>query len=232
MIEFRDDFTVELVSSMGDDSSIVKAMLVSTLGSDSIEAEATQGRIDYLMRNRHGSPFEHGAMTFLVEAPIFVFREWHRHRIGFSYNEVSGRYSEMKPCFYIPPAHRPLVQVGKPGHYTFVPGTSQQYKDEIRDLKIDSVQAYNSYKISLERGIAKEVSRMRLPLNLFSSMYVTCNPRSMMSFLSLRTTEEESTFPSYPMWEIEQCGRKMESIFSSLYPLTHKSFRVNGSVSP
>lgn len=245
-IEFRSEMTVTLVDCMGTDDSVIRAMLVSTKGADSIEAEATPGRINFLMRNRHGTPFEHASMTFYVEAPIAVFREWHRHRIGQSYNEMSARYKEMAPVFYVPPRERPLVQVGKPGHYTFVPASDEHYEAEVESFKEDHTYAYRSYQRSLERGTAKEVARGRLPVYLFSSMYVTLNPRSLMAFLSLRSTIEGAIragvpideddqmplFPSFPMWEIEQCALPMEQQFAQLFPLTHRAFREYGSVSP
>lgn len=237
MIKFSSDLDVKLIDSMGGDHSVLAAMMVSTQGPESQEflsmpPDESRGKIEFLMKNRHGSPFEHGAMTFFVEAPIAVFREWHRHRIGFSYNEVSGRYTQLEPKFYIPPRHRPIVQVGKPGHYTFVPGTDEQYENLVTEIEVQCIQAYESYERQLEFGIAKEVARGVLPVYTYSSMYVTLNPRSLMSFLSLRTTDENSTFPSFPMWEIEQCGKSMENPFQARYPITSSAFRKFGSVSP
>lgn len=232
----RNDFTVALVDHMGNDDSIIKAMLVSTKGAESLDAEATPGRINFLMANRHGTPFEHNAMTFYVEAPIAVFREWHRHRIGVSYNEMSARYTQLPPMFYIPPPDRPLVQVGKPGHYTFVPGTDGQMIETGKWLTKAYWTAYETYEHLLAQGVAKEVARMCLPVGIYSAMYFTCNARSMMSFLSLRVKEEGSTFPSYPQWEIEQCARAMENgmtdAFAKLFPMTYESFVRNGRVSP
>ena len=83
------------------------------------------------MRDRHGSPFEHNSMTFYVQAPIFVFREFMRHRIA-SYNEESGRYRELRPVFYVPGPERKLIQEGKPGAYVFVDGTPEQYRGRRR----------------------------------------------------------------------------------------------------
>ncbi len=110
-ITFRSDFSVDLVRSTGDDDAVLQAMLVSTLKDDLVMDEAAKkGRINFMMKNLHGSVFEHNLMTFRVEAPIFVFREWHRHRIN-SINEASGRYTELPPVFYIPFPTRPLMQV-------------------------------------------------------------------------------------------------------------------------
>ncbi len=123
----RSDFDVELVDSSGSDELICKTARVSTLGAASIDSSESRGLIKFLMSNRHGSPFEHGLMTFRISAPIVVWREFMRHRIGFSYNEQSGRYMELDPVFYIPDENRALVQIGKAGAYEFVPGTNAQY---------------------------------------------------------------------------------------------------------
>ena len=107
-IKFRSDVTVELKQSMASDEAILMAARVST-GAESTSPEKDAGLINYLMRDRHGSPFEHNSFTFYIEAPIFVFREFMRHRIA-SYNEESGRYKELKPVLYIPDQERDLVQ--------------------------------------------------------------------------------------------------------------------------
>lgn len=238
-IAFRSDFTVDLVDAMGDDDSVLKAMLISTLKDDQVEDmsdDAKFGRIDFLMRNRHGTPFEHNAMTFRVEAPIAVFREWHRHRIGVSINEQSGRYVELPPMFYVPPPERPLVQTGKPGAYQYVPGSEEQHRTVVAGIKAQCEQAYHEYKRQLGIGIAKEVARGVLPVYLYSSMYWTCNARSLMAFLSLRTQHVLAKYPSKPMWEIEQCALLMEhnceGKFADRFPKTYRSFCENGRVAP
>lgn len=229
------DVDVELVDVMGDDSAIVAAAKVSTLGVEAREAEdqeAKAGLINFLMKNRHGTPFEHAALKYFVRAPIFVFREFHRHRIGFSYNEESGRYKQLEPLFYIPSPDRPLVQEGKPGHYIVVRGTPEQHARQVeRMIKAYNV-CYDAYEEALADGIAKEVARMPLPVAIYSSMYVTCNPRSLMAFLSLRTKREDSWFPSFPMREIEMVAEKMEDVFSALFPVTYEAFNNHGRVSP
>ena len=116
-IKYRSDMTVELVQSMGSDEMVAMSARVST-GAGASTPEKDAGLINYLMRDRHGSPFEHNAFTFYIEAPIFVFREFMRHRIA-SYNEESGRYKELEPVFYVPDMKRKLIQKGKPGAYEF-----------------------------------------------------------------------------------------------------------------
>jgi thymidylate synthase (FAD) len=235
-IIFRDDVTVELVKSSASDADVIWAARVSTAGEKSIEslnddAEKSAGLINYLARERHGSPFEHTSFTFFISAPIFVFREFMRHRIA-SYNEESGRYRELKPVFYIPSKDRKLIQVGKTGHYTFEDGTDEQYNLMVTEMKKAYIAAYDAYQKMLEAGIAREVARATLPVATYSSMYVTMNARALMNFLSLRTTAEGSHFPSYPQREIEMVGEKMEAFFAEKMPLVHAAFNKSGRVSP
>lgn len=235
-IEFRSDVTVEIVRSSAHDSDVLFAARVSTKGEQSLEdvdgdAERSKGLINYLVRSRHGSPFEHNSMTFYVQAPIFVFRELLRHRIA-SYNEESGRYRELRPVFYVPGQERMLVQEGKPGHYNFVDGTPEQHKLVEEETKRVCEEAYASYQRMLEAGIAREVARIVLPLTIYSSLYVTVNARSLMNFLSLRTKREDSAFPSYPQREIEMVAEKMEDEWAKLMPVTYAAFNKNGRVAP
>jgi thymidylate synthase (FAD) len=238
-IEFRSDVTVELVRANASDSDVLFAARVSTQGEKTLEAaqdettdaSRSKGLINYLMRDRHGSPFEHNSMTFYVQAPIFVFREFMRHRMA-SYNEESGRYRELNPTFYVPGSDRNLLQVGKAGAYTFLPGSAEQSELVSEEVRRTSTDAYASYQRMLDAGVAREVARIVLPLNIFSSMYVTVNARSLMNFLSLRTKREGTHFPSFPQREIEMCAEKMENHFAELMPLTYASFNENGRVAP
>ena len=227
---------VRPIHHIGGDESVLASMLVSTQSEHSLhhltqDPEAGYGRINFLMKNKHGTPFEHNQFTFFVRAGIFVFREFHRHRIGWSYNEESGRYKKLEPKFYIPNEARPLKQVGKPGAYEMVP--APELYQEVFDELCESYEAsYSTYEHLLELGVAKEVARLCLPVGLTSSMYATCNARSLMAFLSLRTYEPEATFPSRPQYEIEQVARRMEDIFAAKMPLTYKSWNENGRVAP
>ena len=236
-ISMRSDVSVELVKSSASDSDVLFAARVSTLGEQSLDElqkdpERSKGLINYLMRDRHGSPFEHNSMTFFVSAPIFVFREFMRHRVGWSYNEESGRYRELDPVFYVPGADRKLVQEGRPGKYVFVKGSPQQH-EIVRSVLDDSYQqAYTAYQKLLAEGVAREVARSVLPVGLFSSMYATCNARSLMHFLGLRTQHEQAKVPSFPQREIEMVGEKMEAEWARLMPLTHAAFNANGRVAP
>jgi thymidylate synthase (FAD) len=235
-IIFRDDMSVELVKSSASDSDVIWAARVSTAGEQSLDAvgadaSRAEGLINYLARERHGSPFEHTSMTFFVSAPIFVFREFMRHRIA-SYNEESGRYRELNPVFYIPSKDRRLVQIGKPGAYEFVEGTPEQYQLTVDAIKESCILAYANYQKMLDAGVAREVARAVLPVTLYSSMYVTMNARALMNFLSLRTSREGSHFPSYPQREIEMVAEKMEAEFAKLMPITYGAFQKSGRVAP
>lgn len=236
-VTFRSDMTVQLVRGAANDSDVIWAARVSTAGEKSLEglhedAARSEGLIRYLMRDRHGSPFEHNSMTFFVSAPIFVFREFMRHRIGWSYSEESGRYRELQPVFYTPAPERPLVQTGKPGHYTFVPGSAEQIDQVQQETRSAAIQSYAAYQRMLGGGIAREVARGVLPVDIYSSMYATCNARSLMAFLSLRVHDDTATFPSYPQREIEMVAGLMEAEFAKLMPLTYKAFVDSGRVAP
>ena len=235
-IIFRSDVTVELVKSSASDADVIWAARVSTAGEQSMEEigqdpAKSAGLINYLARERHGSPFEHTSMTFFVSAPIFVFREFMRHRIA-SYNEESGRYRELNPVFYVPDENRKLIQIGKTGAYTFVDGTPEQFSVSVDAMKKAYIVAYEQYKVMLDQGIAREVARVVLPVGLYSSMYVTMNARALMNFLSLRTSRDGSHFPSYPQREIEMVAEKMEAEFAQLMPLTYGAFEKSGRIAP
>jgi len=235
-IIFRSDMTVELVKASASDADVIWAARVSTAGEQSLDEigedpARSAGLINYLARERHGSPFEHTSMTFFISAPIFVFREFMRHRIA-SYNEESGRYRELSPVFYVPDADRKLIQIGKAGSYTFIDGTKEQLEITQAAMKESYLLANKQYQVMLDAGIAREVARAVLPVGLYSSMYVTMNARALMNFLSLRTAREGSHFPSYPQREIEMVAEKMEVEFARLMPLTHAAFEKSGRVTP
>ncbi|MER5974181.1 FAD-dependent thymidylate synthase [Streptomyces sp. NPDC002055] len=234
---FRSDVTVELVKHSAADSDVLWAARVSTAGEQSLDElskdpERSKGLINYLMRDRHGSPFEHNSMTFFISAPILVFREFMRHRVGWSYNEESGRYRELQPVFYVPGEDRKLVQQGRPGKYEFVAGTPEQHELTGRLMEDAYLRAYEAYQEMLAAGVAREVARSVLPVGLFSSMYATCNARSLMHFLGLRTQHEQAKVPSFPQREIEMVGERMEAQWARLMPLTHAAFNANGRIAP
>lgn len=183
------------------------------------DRKKVEGLINFLLKNSHSSPFEHGQFTFMIKTPIFVTREFHRHRT-MSYNEMSGRYTEMRPHFYVPLPERPLVQDGKIGAYTFVAGDAGQINDVSNALFVNSEQAWNEYQYLKSQGVANEVARMVLPVNIFTEFYATVNPLNLMKFLDLRTDPQA-------LYEIRAVANQMEAIFAEQMPLTHKAWKDN-----
>lgn len=238
-MQFTSEITVRLMQRMGDDLSVVRAARVSTQGGPAADAEespeAQAGLIKYLMKHRHGTPFEHAAATFFVHAPIFVWREWHRHRIGFSYNEESARYKTLDPVFYIPPRDRPMMKVEgwKPGRPKFTRCESDDAFDALlARLKHSYATAYDYYLVNLAEGFDPGLARDCLPVGIYSSCWVTCNPRSLMAFLSLRTHDAAAKFVSYPLYEIEEAAKACERMFAEAWPITHAAFVECGRVAP
>lgn len=228
-IEFSSEMTVKLVRSMASDDMVVQAAQVSAKGENNPET-VPKRLINALLQGRHGSPFEHTAFTFFVEVPIFVVREWQRHRMS-SFNEMSGRYTELPGKFYIPDHNRRVVNTGTKMKPTFeqAPFLVEMAKNE---LKYNAGESWFGYRAMLDNGIANEVARMVLPLNIYTQMYWTVNARSLMNFLSLRVESDDSMFKSYPQWEIDMAAQKVEYIFKELMPATHEAFVKNGRVAP
>lgn len=236
-LTFRNGMSVDLVDHMGSDASVVAAARVSVVGSgaqeyEDVDAAEHKGLINYLMKARHGTPFEHNSITVRVEAPLFVYREWHRHRVPWSYNEESGRYKQLDPVFHIPGPERPLVNVGSSARPRFERGTPEQYERQVARMQRQYRSAYADYEESLADGIAKEVAREVLPVGTYSTMYATSNVRGIMHFLGLRTEDERAAYPSKPQYEIAQAAQQVEAIFASLFPITYEAWNAAGRVAP
>lgn len=229
------DITVDLVSSEASDDRVVKAARVSTVGDASeVEnkgADYRSGLINYLMKDRHGSPFEHTHMTFLVKAPIFTVRHLMRHRT-WSFNEESARYREIDPEFYVPDRDRKLIQTGKPGKYEYRSAAGHVHDTVEREAVEVFSRSYRAYRNLLRSGVSREIARIVLPVSTYSSVYATCNARALMHFLSLRTSHSDSAYASYPQAEIESVATQMEAVFQRLMPLTHAAFAAYRRVSP
>lgn len=224
------DITVKLVRAMASDDMVVQAAQVSAKGENKPET-VPKRLIEALMQGRHGSPFEHNAFTFFVEAPIFVFREWHRHRIS-SYNEMSGRYTELLPRFYTPAEDRALTNVGTKMKPNFVPGSGMQQAAVANLNKEIAEDAWRKYQFLLKYGVANEIARTVLPVSIMSQMYWTVNARSLMNFLSLRGDQEGALVVSYPQREIQIAAEQVEKIFAEHMPLTHEVWVRSGRVAP
>ena len=223
VVHVLDKGFLALDGSLASDLAVVNGARVSFNQSTDVLAERDEGLIRYLMRDRHGSPFEHGYFRFIVKAPLFVVREHHRHRAGHSYNEWSGRYSKMQAEFYVPDNVR--TQVGKPGAYTFEP-VAPEVRDAARaEIEEQAESAFAAYERMLELGVAKEVARTVLPLTMYTTYYWSCNPRSLMHFCSLRNSE-------HAQYEIRQYAAAAESFLAREMPVTHAAFLENGRIAP
>lgn len=239
-IQFSNTIDVSVIQSMGSDAHLAAAAWVSVSESDGLRRAAESpddvvGVINYLMKHRHGTPFEHSSITFMVHAPIFVWREWHRHRVGFSYNEESGRYKQPDPLFYLPPRERPMMKVEgwKPGRPKFTRCEDQDAFNALTSNLRHSYQvAYEMYESNLRMGFDPGLARACLPVGIYSHCWVTCNPRSLMHFLSLRTHDPDAKFVSYPLFEIEQAARVAELHLMNGWPITYEAWKKNGRCAP
>ncbi len=222
-IEVLDKGFLALDGALASDLAVVNGARVSFNQESDEMTERDEGLIRFLIRERHGSPFEHGYFRFLVKAPIFVVREHHRHRAGHSYNEWSGRYSKMEPEFYVPDFVR--TQVGKPGSYSFEPVDEHVRDATRREIEDNARRAFQAYERMLEQGVAKEVARAVLPLSTYTKYYWSCNPRSLMHFCSLRNHEAAQ-------YEIRQYAAAAESFLADVMPVTHAAFVGANRVAP
>ena len=223
VVRVLDHGFLALDAALASDLAVVNGARVSFNEESQEMTERDEGLIRFLIRERHGSPFEHGYFRFLVKAPLFVVREHHRHRAGHSYNEWSGRYSKMEPEFYVPEFVR--TQVGKPGAYTFEPVDDETREATRREIGDNARRAFQAYERMLERGVAKEVARAVLPLSTYTKYYWSCNPRSLMHFCGLRNHESAQ-------YEIRQYAAAAEAFLAERMPITHAAFVANDRVAP
>lgn len=215
---------VRLDAALADDLSVANSARVSFNTKITQMDEADAGLVRFLMKNRHGTPFEHNLFRFHVKAPIFIAREWFRHRIG-SFNEWSARYSQLEPEFYIPALADVRTQVGKPGAYSYVTMPEEQAQEFIFDLERESYRAYEFYLKAIRNGVAKELAREHLPVNIYTQWYWSVNARSLMNFLNLRNAETAQR-------EIWRYAIVVEEIFKSQMPITAETFIANGRIAP
>jgi thymidylate synthase (FAD) len=234
-IRLTSEITVEEVQSVGDDAMIVYAARVSTRKDRQLlkDGEAA-GLLRFLMGARHGTPFEHGSLTVRVHAPIKVWREWHRHRVGWSYNEESGRYKQLEPVFYLPPPHRPMMRPEgfRSSRPSFDVATADEYYQITETLIGGYAEAYGRYEALLGLGVDRGLARDVLGVGIYSACYCTANPRSILHFLELRTNRPDARRPSKPLWEIEQAALKLEAIFARRWPVTYSAWLDNGRCAP
>lgn len=227
MSSVLDHGQVLLVDHMASDQKVTGAARVSTgKGPEytSKGAEADERLIRYLMVHRHGTPFEHAVFQFFVKAPIFVAREWQRHRIA-SYNEQSGRYSEFQPEFYVPGHVRTPDPANKQSSVRVEVTEGADTRDALFLMGDQMGDNFDLYGRLLRLGMAREMARIVLPLSLYTSFWFTVNARSLLNFLALRNHDAAQ-------WEIRQYAEIIEAMFAEVMPLTHAAFQANGRVAP
>lgn len=222
IVDVLDHGRVELRRYMADDIYVVEAAKAS-FNQEVVEfGEHERGVLRFMMKKSHGTPFEHQVFTFVVKCPMFVAREWFRHRIS-SFNEWSARYSVLDPEFYI--AENVRGQVGKPGAYTFEPIGGWR-KRLYRWLIFGSGRlTYSLYSLFMKVGIAKELARAVLPVNIYTRFYWTVNARALMNFLRLRNAPDAQ-------WEIGEFAKAIEAMFAEVMPETHQAFVDYGRIVP
>jgi len=219
VIQVLDHGLVRLVDHMGDDLSVVRSARVSydaewRTGDD--EGKDTK-LIHYLMKNNHTSPFESVTFTFEIKAPIFVLRQWHRHRT-WSYNELSARYSELPEEYYVP----------RPEHVGIQSSSNKQMRDfttadngyaEAQCLLISQTCefAYRSYHDLIADGVPREIARGVLPLNTYSHMFATVDLHNLFHFLRLRLHE-------HAQYEIRVYAEAMLSLIKPIVPISVQAF--------
>jgi thymidylate synthase (FAD) len=215
---------VRLDEAMADDLSVVNGARVSFARHKAEMDDSDVGLIKFLMRDRHGTPFEHNAFRFHIRAPIFVAREWFRHRIG-SFNEFSMRYARATDEFYVPAAEDVRTQVGKPGAYSFDPVSGDVAETTREELRQVYEAAYAAYERLVELGVARELARAALPVAAYTEFYWTINARALMNFLSLRNAETAQR-------EIRRYAEACERFFAERMPVTYEAFVAAGRVAP
>jgi thymidylate synthase (FAD) len=215
---------VRLDGAMADDLSVVNGARVSFAKRRDEMTEAEEGLIRFLMRDRHGTPFEHNAFRFHVRCPLFVAREWFRHRVG-SFNEFSMRYAKATDDFYVPEPEDVRSQVGKPGAYVFEPVDDELAERTREELRAVYDHAYATYERLVEAGVARELARLAIPVGAYTEFYWTVNARSLMNFVSLRAAETAQR-------EIRRYAEAVEAFFAERMPVTHAAFVANGRHGP
>jgi thymidylate synthase (FAD) len=223
-IQVLDHGFVRLDDSMATDLSVVNAARVSFARRKEEMDDSDAGLIRFLMRDRHGTPFEHNSFRFHIRAPIFIAREWMRHRIG-SFNEFSMRYAKATDDFYVPEPDDVRTQVGKPGAYSFdpvSPDVAETARDELRAVY---ETAYATYERLVELGVARELARCVMPVGAYTEFYWTVNARALMNFVSLRAADTAQR-------EIRRYAEACERFLAEQMPVTYEAFVASGRVAP
>jgi thymidylate synthase (FAD) len=224
MIRVLDHGFVRLDDAMANDLSVVNGARVSFARRKEEVDDSDEGLIRFLMRDRHGTPFEHNSFRFHIRTPIFVAREWFRHRIG-SFNEFSMRYAKATDEFYVPAPEDVRSQVGKPGSYSFEQVSSEIAEQTREELQAVYETAYETYQRLVDLGVARELARCVLPVGAYTEFYWTVNARSLMNFISLRAAETAQR-------EIRHYAEACELFLAEKMPVTHAAFVANDRTAP
>lgn len=217
-IKLLDHGLVRLVESMGSDLSIVRNARVS------YDAEWRAGEdegkdaklINYLVKNHHTSPFEAVNFTFEVKAPIFVFRQWHRHRT-WSYNEISARYAQLPEEFYVP--ELALITEQSSSNKQMRTNTQHPLAENIQQAIYGSSQgSFATYKILIEAGCPRELARSVLPVGTYSHMFASVDLLNLMKFVKLRIHE-------HSQYEIRIYAQAMLELIEPIVPVSVKAFK-------
>ncbi len=200
---------VRLVDSMGDDLSVVNAARVS-FGKQKEEFDKRDERlVKYLWQHKHTSPFRHSFVKFHIKAPLFVFRQWQKHQVGCSWNELSGRYVKFKGECYTPTVWRQQHENNKQGSCGAV---AQQSKVTMAyQAQVDI--SFNIYNALINSGVCKEQARMILPQSLYTECIWSCSLQAVMHFLTLREDE-------HSQWEIQQYAQAVRELITPLFPIS------------
>ena len=215
---------VRLDDAMADDLSVVNGARVSFARHKAEMDDSDTGLIRFLMRERHGTPFEHNSFRFHIRAPIFVAREWFRHRVG-SFNEFSMRYAKATDDFYVPEPDDVRSQVGKPGAYSFEPVEAAVADTTREEMRAIYEAAFTAYERLVELGVARELARSVLPVGAYTEFYWTVNARALMNFLSLRNSETAQR-------EIRRYAEACETFLAEKMPVTYAAFVANDRTAP
>jgi thymidylate synthase (FAD) len=209
-IQVLDRGFVKLIDHMGSDLSVVNAARVSFGKRKDAFDEGDEKLINYLAEHDHTSPFRHTALTFHVKAPIFVFRQWMKHRIASEFNEISGRYVEFpEDEFFVPETFRRQAKVNKQGSEGRVDGDEGA---QALELFLDTCRnSVAQYKKMIALGVCREQARCVLPLGLYSEVYWTVSLQAVAHFIRLRTD-------SHAQWEIQQYAHAVRGIVEGVFP--------------
>jgi thymidylate synthase (FAD) len=199
---------VTLLDHMGDDQAIVDAARISVTGAS--KKSETRALIRYLMRHKHTSPFEMVEFKFHVKVPIFVARQWLRHRTA-SVNEISGRYSVLPSEFYVPEEYHAQSSTNHQGSGSHIDVDSTEQTASCN-------QAFGVYERLIEQGVAREEARIHLPLGTMTEFIWKQNLHNLLHFLRLR-------MDSHAQPEIQEPARQIWKLIESIVPLTCEAFK-------